>query len=475
MSNINDLLKQLTKKHKVTKHKFKKGKVIKIPSLLGTDKPKSIKPKHISIPLSGARAQLHIAIGLINVPKHKKALYKSYIPRGGSFRSGKEKKVKISKQQIEAWRKFGRGVFVGHLRQYVEQYDRDYLYGYARHVVANPHVYKEKYYQEAQNYLLVHSRRGAPTLTKQYFLAKYGTTKINRLGDDLLYQQLLRLRKVTTTKAELKRVERLLTKRKKQLSHTYADYHYLQYRKELIEKKKDSPSWMQGKLLDMKEPSLFPYWPYVQKELGNWLNQSAWGKEEEFIKAFYAKHNGIDPALSIGRGREKYAYEKLIKWFIETGLEVPLHSTNLTQLKNPSLILTMKRELSKHFTQEQIDKYIRDNLTNPDNLSRSGLPDPLVDWNSLYGYHRITPRGKYFGQENERRVTENLGDIETNFTKEYNRFAKTDKAKREKFERDFTNFIPPADITSHFQMVLEHKKQMREHLKTQKKGKQRKK
>lgn len=39
----------------------------------------------------------------------------------------------------------------------------------------------------------------------------------------------------------------------------------------------------------------------------------------------------------------------------------------------------MKRELSKHFTQEQIDKYIRDNLTNPDNLSRSGLPDPLVD------------------------------------------------------------------------------------------------
>lgn len=125
---------------------------------------------------------------------------------------------------------------------------------------------------------------------------------------------------------------------------------------------------------------------------------------------------------------------------IETKLQLPLHSTNLNSLKNPRLILQMKLELSKHFTQEEINDYIKENLLNPENLARSGKPDPFVDPHSLYGYMRETPQGMYFGQEAEKRVTRGLAKMESEFTKEYNRFLQQEKTKRDQLERDFEAF-----------------------------------
>lgn len=492
-SKINEILKQLAKTKKVHKHKFKEGKPLNIPSLLGTTKAKTIKPKHVALPLSGFRAQWHIAIGLINASPAKKTLYKSYIPRVGvSNKRPKKPSTKITKEQIKTWRKFGAGIFVGHLRPYVERYDREYLYGYAVHVLSNTQKYTTAHQREAADYLKVHARKGAPYLTKQYFLIKYGTAKFHRLGDDTYYQALLRLRKQATTKAELKKIESMLKARKREFRYTKADYYYIKYRKEVLEhliettpkhafstRSHDNVDYMEDKLERILNPyskdANKPYFKYLQKEIGLWLSQTAWGKDEEFIKAFYAKHNGLDVAISIGRGREKYAYEELINWFIETGLDVPLHSTNLTWLKNPRLILTMKTQLSKHFSQEEIDEYIRDNLTNPENLSRSGLPDPLVDHHSLYGYFRVTPQDSYFGQEAEKSVTRNLKELEDNFTKEWNQFAKTDRAKRKRFEMDFSKYVPPADLTEHFQTVLEFKRQAKKHRDKQLKVKTKKK
>lgn len=459
MGNINELLKLLSKHKRLTKVKFKEGKTLKIPSLLGTSKPKTIKPKYTSIPLAGERVHWHIAIDLINATRSKKRQFKSNIPKN-------IRPPKLTKEQIKAWKNYGAGVFVGHLKPHIEQYDRDYLYGYARHVISNKKTFRKEYVLDARNFIRVHRRLGAPDLTKQYFLAKYGTRKLYRLGDDDVYQQLLRLRKVVTSKSEIRQVERFIKIRKKQFSTTLADYHYVEYKRDLYDSRNLRYAQDYADRLELlgEPPSNRPFWNYIRKNMGNWLSQSAWGKEDEFIKAFYAKHEGVDPGVSIGRGREKYAYEKLIKWLIETGLEVPLHSTNLTHLKNPSVILTMKLKLAGKFSQEQIDQYIRDNLTNPENLSRSGLPDPLVDWHSLHGYFRKTPWGAYFGQDVERAVTKKLGDIETSYTKEYKEVAREAINKRNQYERDFESWLPPADIRSHLQVVIEHKKQLKKEL-----------
>lgn len=485
-SKINDLLKQLAKTKKPPKHKFSKGKELKIPSLLGSTKTKTIKPKHVILPLSGARVHWHIAIGLINAPKSKKTLYKSYIPKSGAFSQ------KYTKEQLKTWRKFGQGIFVGALKPFVEKHGREYLYGYATHVVSHRKTYSLAHISEAQDYLKVHGYLGAPDLTKQYFFIKYGTSKFNRLGDDTYYQTLLRLRKVVTTKTELRKVESMIKARKREFRHTKADYYYTQYLKERLEHKIETNAKyalsersqqyvldLEAKLKRMTDPyssaANKPYFKYIAKEMGLWLSQTAWGTDEEFIKMFYAKHNGLNPADSIGRGREKYAYEELIEWFLETELKVPLHSTNLTWLKNPRLMQTMKRKLAKKFSQEQINEYIKENLTNPENLSRSGKPDPLVDWHSLYGYMRETPRGAYFGQDVEREVTSQLRDIEDKFNREYDEFKRTDKAKRKKFEDDMKKYYPAGDLTSHFQAVYEFKRQAKKHrdkrLKTQMKKK----
>lgn len=470
MSNkINEILKELAKAKKTHKHKFKVGKELKIPSLLGTTKSKTIKPKHISIPLSSARTQWHIAIDLIRAAPHKKSQYKTYIPRATSL-------TRITEAQLKTWSKFGRGIFVGHLKPHVAQYDRDYLYGYAQHVVSNRKIYTSAHRSEAKVYLHVHRTKGAPKLTKQYFLIKYGTSKFYRLAEDSYYQTLLRLRKQVTTKTELRKIESMMRARKREFKYTKADYYYTQYEKEYLEHKIETNrkyaarssshervADLEAKLERITNPyssaANKPYFKYLSENISLWLSQTAWGTDEEFIKSFYAKHNGINPAYSIGRGREKYAYEELIKWFIETELKVPLHSTNLTWLKNPRLIETMKIQLAKHFSQEQINEYIKENLTNPENLSRSGKPDPLVDWHSLYGYLRETPRGAYFGQEVERDVTMKMRDLEEEYAKSYSEFARSDKAKRKKFEMDVQKFYPSGDLTAHFQAVYQFKRE----------------
>lgn len=137
-------------------------------------------------------------------------------------------------------------------------------------------------------------------------------------------------------------------------------------------------------------------------------------------------------------------------------------------LKNPRLILKMKLELAKHFSQDEINEYIKQNLLNPENLARSGKPDPEVDLNSLYGYMRETPQGMYFGQEAERKVTRDLAKIEHQFTKEYNRFLQNEKRKRDELERDFEGYYPPSNITEHLDYVIQQKALRKQYLEKRK-------
>lgn len=466
-SKLNEILKEIAKASKVKKIKFSKGRVLKIPSLLGSVKVKVVKPKYVALPLSSKRVQYHIGIDLIKAPKSKKARYKSYIPKNLG-REKKERPKRLTKEQIKAWRTFGRGIWIGEFREHVARYDTEYLYGYAHHIISNRGKYSAEHFAAADNYITVHVRRGAPPLTKQYFHAKYGTKKMHKLSEDYIYQYLIKYKKDAKTKTELNRIERLMKKRKKQLSYLVADYYYLDYRIERWKEKNrtfDEPLRMGDLHFRMEHPTSEPYWKYITKDLTSWIELSAYGKEEEFIKGFYSKHNGVDPGLAIGRGHEKFAYEKLIKWLIETELKLPLHSTNLTHLKNPRVIAALKIHLINKFSHEKIEQYIAENLTNPENLSRSGKPDPLVDWNSLYGYFRKTPVGMYYGQNYERKVTESLKNFETNYTKEYQEFAKTEKATRNKIVEDLSSFFPPHDISQHMQIVLEHRREMRKHLK----------
>lgn len=478
-NNINDLLKKLAKPKKVKKHKIRERHILKLPSLLGVTPPKTIKPKKHAIPLSSERLHWHIAVDLTGASRSKRQKLKISIPRG-------YRRPKLTEQQIEAWKNYGRGVFVGHLKPYVQLYDTDYLYGYAQHVVSNRRIYQKKYVQDARNYLMVHRRRGAPELTRQYFLIKYGTKKIFRLGDDLLYKQMQRDLRTTTSKADIRSLKKMMRERRMQLRGTWADYYWTKYKKERFEIKKRKDLLedkdeavvklmrMEEKLQEYLSSDQGQYFYYLKKFIGERILPTEWGKVDAFFRSFYSKYDGVVPGYAIGRGRERHSYEKLVKWLIETGLEQPLHSTNLTHLKNPHFILTLKTQLAGKFSQEQIDAYIRDNLTNPENLSRSGLPDPLVDWHSLHGYFRETPSGMYFGQEYERKLTSALGNIETSAMKDYNVFIKTENAKRVKMERDYLSFITPRDITSHYGVVLDFKKQLRDQQKQQNKSKKKK-
>lgn len=81
---------------------------------------------------------------------------------------------------------------------------------------------------------------------------------------------------------------------------------------------------------------------------------------------------------------------------------------------------------------------------------------------------RETPGGAYMGQKDEISVTKNLAKIESQFTKEYNRFLQNEKSKRDELERDFESYYPPSNITEHFDYVIQQKYQRKEYLEKRK-------
>lgn len=126
---------------------------------------------------------------------------------------------------------------MGTLKPHVEQYDKDYLYGYAKYVVSHRKEFSKTKRLEAKNYILVHRSYGAPDLTLQYFYLIHGFTKVRTLKGDPIYVRLKRLREHATTKYDIRRIDSMIAARKKQFAPTVAEYEYHKYNRDLLNKR----------------------------------------------------------------------------------------------------------------------------------------------------------------------------------------------------------------------------------------------